>query len=108
MAPEEEPDEIEVIKIDRRKLPKGGYRDVGFEKRQVFDIDFSRVVTEYRAQILEDETGQQFVAPFPEGVTKAVQYGNALKAHAVYLSSPDTAHRAWCVAACRAPGHHGK
>ncbi len=82
----EEPDEIEVIKVDRRKLPKGRYRDVGVEKRQVFDIDFSRVVTEYQAQVLEDEKGQQFVAPFPEGVGKAVQYGNTLKAHAVYLS----------------------
>ena len=81
-----EPDEIEVIKIDRRTLPKGRYRDAGFETRQVFDIDISRVVTEYRAQRLENDAGQRFIAPFPEGVTKAVQYGNRLKAHAVYLS----------------------
>jgi len=80
------PDRIEEIKIDRRKLPPGDYRQVGFEKRQVFDIDISRVVTEYRAQILEDESGKQFVAPFPEGVRKAVQYGSGIKAHAVYLS----------------------
>ncbi len=81
-----EPDEIEVIKIDRRSLPKGCYRDVGFETRQVFDIDISRVVTEYQAQRLENEAGKSFIAPFPEGVTKAVQYGKRLKAHAVYLS----------------------
>ena len=28
----------------------------------------------------------QFVAPFPKGVTKAVQYGTSLKAHSVYRS----------------------
>lgn len=83
----EEPDEVTVIPIDRRTLPKGHrYQDVGFETRQVFDIDISRVVTEYRAQVLEDESGKRFVASFPEGVTKAVQYGNNVKAHAVYLS----------------------
>ena len=81
-----DPDHITVIKVDRRTLPKGEYRDVGFETRQVFDIDISRCITEYQAQILEDESGQRFVAPFPDGVTKAVQYGNQLKAHAVYLS----------------------
>jgi len=81
-----EPDEIEIIQIDRRTLPKGRYREVGFETRQVFDIEISRVVTEYQAQRLENEKGQCFVAQFPEGVTKAVQYGKQLKAHAVYLS----------------------
>jgi len=83
----EEPDECEVIEVDRRTLPKGhAYKEVGFEKRQVFDIYVSRIVTEYQAQILEDENGRAFVATFPEGVTKAVQYGNSLKAHAVYMS----------------------
>ena len=83
----EEPDEIEVIEIDRRTLPKGHtYKEAGFEKRQVFDIDISRVVTEYQAQILQDENGHCFVAPFPGGVTKAVQYGSTLKSHAIYMS----------------------
>ena len=83
----EEPDEIEIISIDRRSLPKGvHYKEIGFEKRQVFDIYVSRSVIEYQAQVLQDEKGQKFVAPFPEGVTKAVQYGKALKAHAVYMS----------------------
>jgi len=80
------PDRVEEIKIDRRKLPPGQYRQVGYETRQVFDIDISRVVTEYRAQILENENGHQFVASFPDGVTKAVQYGNSIKAHSVYMS----------------------
>jgi len=82
----DDPDKINVIKVDRSKLPSGQYRQVGFESRQVFDIDISRVVTEYRAQILEDADGRQFVASFPEGVNKAVQYGKGLKAHSVYMS----------------------
>jgi len=82
----DDPDKIKEIKMDRRKLPAGQYRQVGFESRQVFDIDISRVVTEYRAQILEDANGKQFVASFPEGVTKSVQYGTGLKAHSVYMS----------------------
>ncbi len=81
------PDVVEEIKIDRRKLPAGQqYHPAGFEIRQVFDIDISRIVTEYRAQILKDQDGKQYVAPFPEGVTKAVQYGPQLKAHSVYMS----------------------
>jgi transposase len=80
------PDRVEEIEIDRRKLPPGQYHHVGYETRQVFDIDISRIVTEYRAQILENEKGQQFVATFPEGITKAVQYGNGIKSHSVYMS----------------------
>jgi len=82
----DEPDKIEVIKLDRRKLPPGRYKEAGYESRQVFDIDISRIVTEYQAEILEDSKGNQFVAPFPKGVTKAVQYGTSLKAHSVYMS----------------------
>jgi transposase len=80
------PDRIEVLKVDRSKLPAGQYQQVGFESRQVFDIDISRIVTEYRAQILEDDKGSRFIAPFPEGVTKAAQYGTGIKAHSVYMS----------------------
>lgn len=73
------PDEIEVIILDRRTLPKGQYTEDGFETRQVFDIDISRVVTEYQAQRLINEKGQRFVAPFPDDVMKAVHYGNGIK-----------------------------
>lgn len=82
----DDPDQVKLIKIDRRTLPPGNYREVGFEKRQVFDIDISRVVTEYRAQILQDDNGRRFVALFPEKVTKAVQYGTTVRAHSVYMS----------------------
>jgi transposase len=80
------PDEIEIITLDRSILPDGQYTEDGFERRQVFDIDISRVVTEYQAQRLINEKGQCFTAPFPDKVTKAVQYGDGIKAHAVYLS----------------------
>ena len=62
----EGPDEIEIITIDRRTLPKGHYTEEGFETRQVFDIDISRVVTEYQAQHLINKQGKCFVAPFPK------------------------------------------
>jgi transposase len=82
----ENPDEVEVLEIDKRTLPKGKYREVGYEARQVFDINISRVITEYRAQILEDQNGKRFVAEFPPDVKSDVQYGNGVKVNAVYTS----------------------
>lgn len=64
----DDPDEIKVLALDRSILPPGRYREAGFDQRQVFDIDISRIVTEYRAEILVDENGQRFVAPFPDHV----------------------------------------
>lgn len=80
------PDEIIDIKIDKKTLPKSKYRDIGFEARQVIDFVISKVVTEYRAQVLEDLIGKQYVAEFPEYVKTDVQYGYRVKSHAVYLS----------------------
>lgn len=80
------PDKVEVLKVDWRKYPRSRYKVVGYEARQVFDIKILRIVTEYRAEIGEDAEGNRIVASFPEGVTKAVQYGPDLKAHAVYMS----------------------
>ena len=62
----DDPDEIKVLVVDRSILPPGQCREAGFERRQVFDIDISRLVTEYRAEVLED--GRHFVAPFPDHV----------------------------------------
>jgi len=86
LEPEPNPERIETIDIDRRTLPPGRYTEAGFEARQVIDIEVSRVVTEYRAQILKDAAGNRWVAQFPEGVSARVQYGAALKAQAVYMS----------------------
>ena len=86
LQPYDDPDFIERLSIDRRCLPKGQYQEAGFEARQVVDIDISRIVTEYRAQVLIDDHGQRFVATFPESVTRPIQYGSQIKAHSVYLS----------------------
>jgi transposase len=80
------PDEVKVLLVDRNHLPPGNYREVGYESRQVVDLDISRVVTEFRAQVLESEQGKRYVAPFPKTVTRPVQYGNGVKVHAVYMS----------------------
>ncbi|MFT5162923.1 MAG: hypothetical protein ACI9FJ_001504, partial [Alteromonadaceae bacterium] len=83
----EEPDDIESILVNRATLPKGDDEEDGIETRPVVDIEIIRHVTEYQAQVLMNKkTGERYVAPFPEGVTKAVQYGNKLKAHVVYMS----------------------
>jgi transposase len=86
LQPVPDPDEIEVLQVDRSALPQGDYRQVGYESRQVVDLDISRVVTEFRAQVLEDQQGNRYVASFPEGVTRPVQYGNGVKVNAVYMS----------------------
>jgi transposase len=83
---DDNPDITHKLIVDSTLLPPGNYTDMGEEVRQVVDIEFKRVVTEYRAQILENELGQRFVAPFPQDVNSRIQYGNGLKAHAVYLS----------------------
>jgi transposase len=83
---EENPDRIEIIEVDRRTLPGGQYRSAGWESRQLIDIEISKVVTEYRAEIVEDARGNQFVAEFPAGVSRPVQYANRVKAQAVYMS----------------------
>ena len=87
LEPVADPDQVTELTIDQRTLPKGQqYHEVGHERRQVIDLDISRFVIEYQAQILEDTQGNRFVAAFPPGVNRPVQYGLNLKVHAVYLS----------------------
>ena len=47
LSPVDEPDRIEPINVDQSTLPEGNYREVGYERRQVFDIDISRVITDF-------------------------------------------------------------
>ena len=82
----EDPDEIKVIPVDRNTLPQGQYREAGYETRQAIDVDITTLVTEWRAEVLEDSQGKRYVAPFPEGVTRPVQYGIGVKVNAVYMS----------------------
>jgi transposase len=80
------PDRIETINVDKRTLPRGDYRHMGFESRQVIEINISTEVIEYRAEILQDAQGNQFVAEFPIGVTRPAQYGASVKSQSVYMS----------------------
>ena len=50
------------------------------------DIKISRIITEYRAEVLENDKGKRYVAAFPVGLTRPIQYGKSVKSHAVYLS----------------------
>ncbi len=86
LRPVSDPDRVKVIKVDRSALPKGEYRAVGYETRQIIDLDISIFVTEWRAEILENQNGKRFVAPFPKEVTRPVQYGIGVKVNAVYMS----------------------
>lgn len=83
----DDPDHVELLTVDHATLPTDGtFRRIGYERRQVFDIQISRVVTEYQAEILEDERGRRVVAPFPDHVTVKTQYARGVKIHSVYMS----------------------
>lgn len=82
----EKPDIIETLNIDKKTIPRGKYKHIGYESRQVIEIEISRKVTEYQAEIVENSKGKQYTAKFPEGVTLPVQYGRDLKAQSVYMS----------------------
>ena len=83
----DDPDHVESLKVDRATLPTDGtFQCIGYERRQVFDIQISRVVTEYQAEILEDERGRRVLAPFPEHVKVKTQYASGVKIHSVYMS----------------------
>jgi len=83
----EHPDEVIDLLIDRRTLPNGtSFKSAGFETRQQIDITIRRFVTEYRAEVLEDDAGHRFTATFPDAIKRPAQYGNNIKAHSVYMS----------------------
>ncbi len=81
------PDEICPIEIDRYSLPKGRtYSTLEPQRRQVVDVIIKKIVTEFQAEVLQDDLGNIYVAPFPDEVRASVQYGSNLKTHAIYLS----------------------
>ena len=85
LQPVDEPDQVIPIEMKPEDVPPG-YRKVGYETRQVFDIILKRHVIEYQADVYEDDKGHRLVAPFPADVARKVQYGNTTKAHVVYLN----------------------
>lgn len=86
LKPVSDPDIVKEIRVDRSVLPPGRYRCCGHEARQVIDVDITTLVTEWRAEVVEDKQGRRHVAPFPEGITRPVQYGIGVKVNAVYMS----------------------
>lgn len=86
LKPVDNPDIVEVLKIDKRTLPRDNYTEVGYDKRQVIDVEAKVIITEYQAQILENSNGKKFTAAFPLNVTRPVQYGASTKACSVYMS----------------------
>jgi transposase len=86
LKPVSNPDKVEVLKLDKRSLPRGNYTEVGCDKRQVIDIETNVIITEYQAQILEDTQGKRYTAAFPSHVSRPIQYGPKTKSRSVYLS----------------------
>jgi len=86
LKPFPDPDLVKVISVDRNTVPQRDYQSVGFETRQVVDLDIRKFITEWRAEILEDQKGKRYVATFPKDVTRPVQYGIGVKVNAVYMS----------------------
>ncbi len=83
----EEVDEIIEIPIDRRTLPQGEkFTKSDPETRQVIDLNIEFLVREYQAEVLIGADGMSFVAPFPENITKSIQYDPSVKSFAVYMS----------------------
>jgi transposase len=82
----DKPAHIVKLSVDRTKIPKGIYKKVGHQSRQVFDFEVNVFVTEYQAEILQGADGKKYMAAFPPTVRKAVQYGAGIKANAVYMN----------------------
>jgi transposase len=83
----DDPNYIELPSIGRHYLPKEQYDENGFEVRHEvdIDIDIARIVIEYRTQVLINANEKRYVAGFLESVTRPIQCGLQIKAHAVYL-----------------------
>lgn len=59
LEPVENPTEIEDILVDRRSLPRGDYESIGFEARQVFDLEVTLTVKEFRAPFERNQCGSE-------------------------------------------------
>lgn len=87
-----EPNHIEVHPVricSNCQADLSGIEVTEIERRQVFDIPPIEIeVSEHQAEIkCCSSCGKRVKAEFPEGVSRATQYGNRLKAQAVYLNN---------------------
>jgi transposase len=63
-----------------------GYRKVNTIRRQVFDLEFKTLVTEYCVDVYENiDTGEIIKGEFPKDVAAPVQYGPELRNLVIYL-----------------------
>jgi len=88
----EMPDQVVKYEVEYCSHCGNNLRQVsaeGVEKRQVFEAPKVRLeVTEHQAVIKGcPQCGKQTKGQFPEGVTRAVQYGSGLQAQMVYLNN---------------------
>lgn len=86
------PNHIEIHRVTSCPHCQSDLSQVGvtrIEKRQVFDVPPVQIeVTEHQGENKDcPNCNAQVKAPFPEGVNHPVQYGNRLKAQAVYLNN---------------------
>jgi transposase len=66
LMPVDDPDRIVEVKVDRSRLEDDeAWKTAGVETKQVVDIKVTRVVTEYRLEILEDGDGNRIKAELP-------------------------------------------
>lgn len=87
-----EPNHIEVHAVTSCSGCRADLSEIevtAFERRQVFDVPPIEIeVTEHQAEIKYCSCcGRRVKASFPEGVNSSVQYGNRLKAQAIYLNT---------------------
>jgi transposase len=87
LMPASKPDAIVNISLDMTTVPEGDYIKIGVKKAQVIDIKFTKFITEFQADRMQNEAGEIFTAPFPPGITQHIQYGASVKEHAVYLAT---------------------
>ena len=77
---------VEVCECCRRSLTD--QEPEGVEKRQVHDLPPRRlIVTEHQAEIKKCSCGHLNKAAFPDGVNAPTQYGEGVKAAAVYVKN---------------------
>ena len=89
LEPVEKPDKTEVHKVDFCCACQADLSETEPEriiKRQVFDIEIRRVITEHQAEVKRCKCGACTAANFPEGVVASAQIGDTLRSIALYLS----------------------
>ncbi len=91
LAMADKPDHTDVHRVEECKhcgRSLANQSADGVEKRQVHDLPHLRlIVTEHQAETKTCACGHLNKAAFPEGVNAPVQYGEGIKAAAVYLKN---------------------